>query len=399
MGQLTAPLSVMPPSLSRIVWKLLFFAGVSALLCFQIRFLSEGNLSLPSRSFRVLLDDKTSTPVHGDTAPYRKASLVISHDEVAIRYPAKSFARLQAQPTEVVAGVLSSAETPIRRGVIRATWAHNRSNVFFLVSGEWTSELEIEANHFQDIFWIDDDEDYFRITWKTLAFFRAVHRWIGNAQHILKTDDDAYVNLAMVEDYSRNFATDYVGYCMGGMTPRSKQLLEEHYPLYASGAGYLIADNLLSCMDGVLDKWLSVVDEDANTGLLARHCNASCHHADRIFPWRTEDGGFYTDEEDAWIHHYVKAPEEMTFLHAQACKSRYADTTSCGEGSDHRVPRELPHYCGYRLVPDCSVCLRDDESEERCDGSCHYCPWAEGQCISKSESCIPPMEAKSKMRR
>lgn len=363
---------------------------------------------------------------------YETSTLLISYYEVRVRYPARAFDRLNNKPQQnnnsnnplLVAGVLSMADNQYKRDVIRSTWAFDRSNVFFVLSGEWSAQLQEEAHRYQDILWLDDDEKYRRITWKTLVWFRVVRKWIGEARFVLKTDDDAYVNLAALENRvhapplslssTSSFSppVNYLGYCMRGQSPAIRQMLEEQYPPYASGAGYILSHDFLSCLDTLTDRWLAVADEDANTGILARECSVPCQHdPEHFFPWRTETGGFYVDinqgddkEEPSsssrgWIHHYVKAPEEMAYIHAKVCDSQEADEVSCAMGSDQTMPKELPLYCNYQLVESCGDCVEDDERErdpfEVCSGSCYICPFAVDEptrCIPKTQRCIPPKD-------
>ena len=216
-------------------------------------------------------------------------TITLHYYEIMIRYPARAFQRLNAKSPSLVAGVLSSADNQHRRDAIRSTWGYSRTNVFFIVAGDWTKELESEAMRYQDIIWIDDEEHYRRITWKTLAFFRAIRRWVGNVQHILKTDDDSYVNMQQIEKYMDTHQVDYMGYCMKGQSLPYRQLLEETYPRYASGAGYVISSSFLTCLDDLSDQWPSITDEDANTGMFARACGVTCQHDDRILPWRSPE--------------------------------------------------------------------------------------------------------------
>eukprot|EP00977_Amphora_coffeiformis_P025842 scaffold22432_cov168-Amphora_coffeaeformis.AAC.22 len=330
-------------------------------------------------------------------------TLTLSYYEMKIKYPARAFQRLNAQSPALVAGVLSSSDNAYRRDAIRSTWGHGRTNVFFLVAGDWTKELEKEATRYQDIIWIDDEEHYRRITWKTLVFFRVIRNWVGNAQHILKTDDDSYVNMEQIEKYvGSHEEVNYMGYCMEGQSPPYRQLLEETYPRYASGAGYVISSSFMTCLDDMSDRWPSVADEDANTGIFARACGVSCQHDDRIFPWRSPDGEFYVGEiYEGWIHHNVKTLGEMTFIHSKTCAREYADSTSCTIGSDQTVPKKMPLFCNFDVVGSCHECVTEDplhrDPQEICDGSCYFCPFAVEEptrCIPKSQECVAPEDFK-----
>lgn len=325
-------------------------------------------------------------------------TITLSYYEMKIRYPARAFQLLNANPPGLVAGVLSSSGNDDRRDAIRSTWGYSRQNVFFIVAGDWTRNLEKEALRYQDIVWIDDEEHYRRITWKTLAFFRAVRRWMGNVQHILKTDDDSYVNMEQIENFVDSNPVEYLGYCIQGQSPPNRQLVEEIYPRYASGAGYVVSSTFLTCLDDLSDRWPSVADEDANTGIFARECGVTCEHDNRILPWRSRSGGFILDETNqGWIHHNVKVRSEMTYLHSELCASKHADNVSCASGSDQRVPEHLPLFCNWDVVDSCEACVTDDPlhraPEEICDGSCYFCPFAVDEptrCIPKTHECVAP---------
>ena len=366
---------------------------------------------------KVTTTTKTTTTASNfrERPAYERTTLSISLYEVSIRYPARAWDRLNASHPTVVAGVISTASNREKRDSIRSTWAFDRSNVFFVVAGEWSPELEEEAQRHQDLLWMDDDEDYRRISWKTLVFFRAMRKWVGNAHYVLKTDDDAYVNLAVPEQRIRQQQEQstiepfhYLGYCIRDMPPAQRQMLEEVYPPYASGAGYVISNFFLTCLDNKADHWVLLQAEDANTGMMARECGVPCHHDERIFPWRNFDDGSWNlyshdsdddnaQEDPGWLHHYVKATEEMTYIHANVCKSKHADEISCAFGSDQTIPDELPLYCNERLVDSCGQCVEEDPYEraapEICNASCHFCPFATEEptrCIPKSQACIPP---------
>ena len=85
---------------------------------------------------------------------------------------------------------------------MRATWARNRTNVFFLLASMGsrpTRQLQQEMEQHNDVFWIQGPEEYLKVTWKVQAFFHAVHTLVGSYRQIIKTDDDSYLRLQAIE--------------------------------------------------------------------------------------------------------------------------------------------------------------------------------------------------------
>lgn len=303
------------------------------------------------------------------------ASSTLSFRSLTYAFPIRNFRELarQEQPP-VIVGVLSAATNTQRRSTIRDTWAYNRSNVFFLVAGPW-KPLEAESEQYQDLFWIDDEEHYRGVTWKTVAFFNAVHKHVRHFRHIFKTDDDSYVNVGEIEKSSlAEYKGDFVGRCMEHMVALQVQLLEKEYPRYASGAGYQVSRKFVSCMAEHLATFHNVYDEDANTGLLARLCGVYCQTDGRIYPWQPARGVF-NPSTILILQHYVTNPTMMQFYHERSCKGPLADVQSCGfHDMNYTAMNETQISCGLHYAKGCSLCPGIHQ-ETWCNGMCQWCPF------------------------
>ena len=115
------------------------------------------------------------------------------------RYPARTFSNNKAT---VVVGVLSTGNRPHERTRVRQSWAIGRTNVFFLVSGEWTKSLEVEFQKYEDMIWIAEPETYRSITVKVVVWLSAVNKHMPSA-YVVKTDDDSYVRMIELEHVSK----------------------------------------------------------------------------------------------------------------------------------------------------------------------------------------------------
>lgn len=347
-----------------------------------------------------------------DTGPhppyFREDSAPVAWQNITYRYPTHFFANLNSWETptfpHVITGVLSAnsgSKYRSKRDSIRNTWAHQRSDIVFLVAGPW-DDIRDEFQQHLDIFWVDREEAYTKITWKVQTFFSAVDKHVQNYGHVLKTDDDSYVNIGDVSRASQAQYrhTDYIGLCMSG-EGRSKELLEE-YPPYASGSGYLLSKSLLACFTNFVPTSLSITTEDALSGILANACNVQCTTSAMMNPWRRDTDLFHT-KKDFWTQHYVLNEDEMAYLHWMACNSvNNSEEVSCGIGSKKIDHLANPAYCGGHRTESCGQCPQG-HGKEWCHGDCHWCEYGvtEGinstftstmraeldQCVSSKHTC------------
>ena len=275
---------------------------------------------------------------------------------------------------------------------------------------------------------MDDPDEYRRLPWKVFGFFHSVHTYLGRFySHVFRTDDDSFVNVGYIEksfvsqrtpenqnDYGRyqnawrcsllldncgRFThqrmiqlspsvfflsrwhlfcsyNDKVGFCQRQVPP-SSNMLQKEYPVYSSGAGYLMSRRFMQCAVSALphrDFWY---DEDANTGGLARFCKVPCTHDRRISPWIPKTGSRYgLLGGDVFVQHYIKSNLVMAWHHKLACEGPNADKTSCRP--EPLDPIEMvdiesrPISCGGHMEKSCSQCP-GEHGMFWCNGMCHWC--------------------------
>ena len=120
---------------------------------------------------------------------------VAGRGETTYRFPTKTLTQENIpdspEAPAVVVGVLSVASRPRERQTIRSTWAYNRTNVFFLVAGNFTTQLQQELHQHNDIIHVEAPETYRDVTTKVMVLFSAVAKYIPKAM-VIKTDTDTY---------------------------------------------------------------------------------------------------------------------------------------------------------------------------------------------------------------
>lgn len=256
---------------------------------------------------------------------------IVSGREFMYRYPSTlshpdpSWLHDGDNPIMIV-GVLSSNANFNARHSIRETWADGRlGRVFFVVAGTW-NDTEAEFMEYGDMFWIDMEEDYFKIVYKTLVFLQAVERHVLSYDYVLKTDDDSYVVVDDVKRLVVEAGANFWGWCNSEATPfrdpAEKFYISESdwprnkYPPYAQGLGYVLSRKFNKCIESkmVTGKILELF-EDVNTGILAEECGFECVRWDRFW----EDP--YSTVNTFTVHH-IKNSSSMVYTHWEAMERR-----------------------------------------------------------------------------
>lgn len=101
-------------------------------------------------------------------------------------------------PVGVLSGGLSG---PKRRQQIRISWAQQakKTCVIFLVgrlNGTWP---EAEAKQYKDLLLFDFEDSYQQLSKKTAGWLLYAYRRFPEAKFVLKTDDDSYVRINMLQ--------------------------------------------------------------------------------------------------------------------------------------------------------------------------------------------------------
>jgi hypothetical protein len=271
------------------------------------------------------------------------------------RYPARACASSQTAAV-VMVGVLSSGLVPLKRQLVRDTWAYHRTNVFFLVAGPWTEAIHTEFMQQADLIWIDMPEDYRSLTEKVQVLLHAFHSHCQSTyDFVMKTDDDSYVRLDAVERTIRNLGNNdendspsssssssylYWGACQQNWIIRdpnhsryvSRDLYDANdgnifYPVYAVGAGYILANKLVACVLGQMQQQLSFPVEDAHTGVHVHACHGACTNSNQIY---NDYSPITARRANFLVMHHVPSEHHWSLLHKLSCCSRMTpDPVSC----------------------------------------------------------------------
>jgi hypothetical protein len=221
----------------------------------------------------------------------------------------------------LIIGILSAASGsgPKRRNYIRSTWASSKytNGTFFLVAGPW-EDIRREFEFYQDMIWIDEEEIYQGeksvLTFKTISYFVIAHMFGaaplqrddesvakgGGWQHAIKTDDDSYVNLKLLEEKLIRPAGEfhnlhYYGQCPQFQVKPSRDKTnkwpvtyqmypEPEFPLYCQGAGFGLSRELVrtAVEGGHVENFRYMPFEDVSIGILAERCGRDKFHATMI---------------------------------------------------------------------------------------------------------------------
>jgi len=215
----------------------------------------------------------------------------------------------------LIVGVLSSANNRDRRNTIRGTWAEGRRGIFFVVSGPWEDIEEEHRNH-QDLIWIEDEEDFLLIMYKTGMFVQVLNAMANdlglNYTHALKTDDDSYVAMERLERYlGEEEGIDYWGNCGHYTRPfrdpdhkyvvSREEYSRDFFPPYCQGGAIVLSRKMIECAAIEMGKTPFLSMEDVFLGMTAERCG--------IFPYRAPS-------DYIKIYRWNSAPEDTLFLPA-----------------------------------------------------------------------------------
>lgn len=171
--------------------------------------------------------------------------------------------------------------------------------------------IDIENCHYKDVLFVDVLEDYYNLTWKKMAALDYLIESDINFEVLLKTDDDAFVNIQLILEWltsvlSQAYPTAehpfYAGRCLLSVgpirDPQNKWYVSpedypfDTYPPYCSGAGYFLSRGLIEAMLQLCDLKKSFRMEDVHSGLLVSETGlvppSHIVQSKRIFGYATE---------------------------------------------------------------------------------------------------------------
>ncbi|KAL1317387.1 hypothetical protein HN51_069467 [Arachis hypogaea] len=217
------------------------------------------------------LEDATGLSINGDIDVHSifAASLPTSHPSFAPQMHLEVIPQWKAPPllntnVELFIGILSAGNHFAERMAVRKSWmqhkliksSHVVARFFVALHGRKDTNLDIkkEAEYFGDIIIVPYMDHYDLVVLKTIAICEYGIRTVA-AKYIMKCDDDTFVRVDSVISEARKVQSDRSLY-MGNMNYHHRPLrhgkwavtyeewLEEEYPTYANGPGYIVSSDI-----------------------------------------------------------------------------------------------------------------------------------------------------------
>uniref|UniRef100_A0A6N2L0F9 Hexosyltransferase n=5 Tax=Salix TaxID=40685 RepID=A0A6N2L0F9_SALVM len=170
-------------------------------------------------------------------------------------------------------GIQTGFESGDRRAALRSTWFPSDPDgllrleqatglAFRFVIGrskdaKKMAQLEIEVDKYRDFMLIDVEEEYLKLPYKTLAFFKAAFK-LFEADYYVKADDDIYLRpdrLATLLAKERTHSLTYIGCMKKGPVitdpkmkwcEKSGHLIGNEYFLHAYGPIYVLSAEVVA---------------------------------------------------------------------------------------------------------------------------------------------------------
>mmetsp|Transcript_18442 Transcript_18442/g.27985 ORF Transcript_18442/g.27985 Transcript_18442/m.27985 type:complete len:251 (+) Transcript_18442:497-1249(+) len=190
--------------------------------------------------------------------------------------------------------------------------------------------------------WIDMEESFRLITYKTSMFFQVVNMMASELNlsysHALKTDDDSYVALGRLEQLVKREDPkhlDYWGqsdmkYVKPLRNPEHRyyesldQCPEPYYPPYVSGSAILLSRKTVECVTKTMQEARFLDMEDVFLGVVNARCSVIPTHSKfvRVYRgsmkasrWATEHNKQEVTMKNKIIQHRILSPEDMVAHH------------------------------------------------------------------------------------
>ncbi|KAJ9168228.1 hypothetical protein P3X46_019778 [Hevea brasiliensis] len=203
-------------------------------------------------------------------------------------------------------GIQTGFDSVDRRAALRSTWFPSDPDgllrleqatglAFRFVIGRSNdakkmARLEKEVEKYRDFMLIDVEEEYLRLPYKTLAFFKAAYK-LFEADYYVKADDDIYLRpdrLATLLAKERTHAMTYIGCMKKGPVitdpkmkwyEKSGHLIGNEYFLHAYGPIYVLSAEVVASLAAARNNSLRMFNnEDVTIGSWMLAMNV--HHED-----------------------------------------------------------------------------------------------------------------------
>lgn len=216
------------------------------------------------------LEDATGLSVNGDVDVHSifAASLPTSHPSFAPQMHLEFLPRWKAPPlqnvnVELFIGILSAGNHFAERMAVRKSWMQHKliksSHVvarFFVAlhaRKDMNIDIKKEAEYFGDIVIVPYMDHYDLVVLKTIAICEYGIRTMA-AKYIMKCDDDTFVRVDSIINEARQFRSRslYMGnmnyhhrpFRHGKWAVTYEEWVEEEYPIYANGPGYIVSADI-----------------------------------------------------------------------------------------------------------------------------------------------------------
>lgn len=217
------------------------------------------------------LEDATGLSINGDVDVHSifAAALPASHPSFAPQMHLELLPQWKAPPllnvnVELFIGILSAGNHFAERMAVRKSWMQHKliksSHVVarFFVALHARKDIDVdirkEAEYFGDIIIVPYMDHYDLVVLKTIAICEYGIRTVA-AKYIMKCDDDTFVRVDSIISEARKVRSDRSLY-MGNMNYHHRPLrsgkwavtyvewVEEEYPTYANGPGYIVSADI-----------------------------------------------------------------------------------------------------------------------------------------------------------
>ncbi|RDX66429.1 Hydroxyproline O-galactosyltransferase GALT6, partial [Mucuna pruriens] len=216
------------------------------------------------------LEDATGLSINGDVDVHSifATSLPTSHPSFAPQMHLELLPQWKAPPlhdvnVELFIGILSAGNHFAERMAVRKSWmqhkliksSHVVARFFVALHGRKDINVDIkkEAEYFGDIIIVPYMDHYDLVVLKTIAICEYGIRTMA-AKYIMKCDDDTFVRVDSVINEARQVQSKslYMGnmnyhlrpFRRGKWAVTYEEWIEEEYPIYANGPGYIVSADI-----------------------------------------------------------------------------------------------------------------------------------------------------------
>jgi hypothetical protein len=234
-----------------------------------------------------------------------------------------------AKGSTLMIGVISGSDE-LRRRAIRETWKQLApTSVFFVVCGNF-ADIEEEYEAHQDILWLDKEDSYDDLPYKTQFLIQMVQAHTHEYKFLLKTDDDCFVNITKFNEAPELYTSShYWGSCKSNMTgvirpgdtylpgyhPTFEVTFEEYpyqfFPMYCVGAGFLMSKDFVDCAVYEIPFLRFFKFDDVATGMLAERCHVLPVDAGQNKIHVAKEKPIQNTRMDLWIEHNLESIRYM----------------------------------------------------------------------------------------